>query len=169
MVGWLIFSSVILMLLAYLMFAPFFIELNSQTGLMRIRFHRLLNAQLLMIGGSLIIDLKLAWWHKRIDILNTGLEKQQTIQPRVRVRGVKKKKRAPSWRKIVSVLNSFVVKKCVINLCFDNMRLNGILYPLFRWVNLKTGQKISINFVDENEVELELKNNCFRVIRAYMS
>jgi len=159
MIWLLIFLSLLVFVLCYLLFAPFYIEINSYSGLCRVRFHKLITARLRIIKSSLILDLKIAWWQKQIDLLASRKQKAKLTERRNR-------NIAPG--KMTAILKSFKINKLYLTLCFDNMPLNGILYPLFRWLSIKTGKSMEINFWYENEVVLEIENNFFRIIRAYI-
>lgn len=161
---WLLpFSLIIILVFCYLLFAPFYLEINSRSGLFRVRFHWLVIARLYLNESSLILDLNIAGWQKQIDLLaeRPPLRKISKIEYR------EERKNIP-LKKIKSILKSFKINKFYLTLCFDTMPLNGILYPIFMWVSWKTGKVIEINFWNENEIILEIENNFFRIIRAYI-
>jgi hypothetical protein len=159
MIWLLIFFGLILSILSYLLFAPFYIEINTQNGLCGIRFHKLLTAKLKVTQSSLLLDLKIAGIQKQIDLLTQKNTSKQAT---------KKKVENTSYKKILAILVSFKVNKFYLTICFDNMSLNGILYPFFRWLSFKTEKVIEINFCGQNEIAFEAENNFFRVIRAYI-
>jgi len=71
-------------------------------------------------------------------------------------------------RKVQAVITSFKISKCLITLDTGDMALNGILYPWFLWIGELMSKDISINFCNRNEIVLEIENNFFRVLRAYI-
>ncbi len=135
-------------------------------GLLRIRFHRLIHAQLFINENSLFLNLKIAGWEKQIDLLAQKEQKEQ--KKRSIKRQVKKSTIRFSFNKITAIVKSFKVNKFQLSFSFDEMMLNGIFYPLFLFLSLKTNKKIEINFFHENEIILEVENNFFRIIRAYI-
>ena len=165
MVG-LIILLVLLLSSVYLLFAPFFIEINTVAGLYRVRFHRLANARLISDERSLIVKLNIAGWHKTIDLL---AQRKQNGMPQ-RKKKVKAKSKLPriSFRKMKAIFKSFKINKFRIDMDTGNMPLNGVLYTCFTWLRVYSGKDISINFIDDNEMILEIENNCARVIWAYL-
>lgn len=157
------FLILLIFILCYLLFAPFYIEINSESGLCRMRFHKLLSAQLKITESSLIVEIKAAWWRKRIDLLVLIKQKGKPVK-----KIEKKKNKNVPFKKIINVIKSFKVTKFYVTICFDDMPLNGILYPLFLGLSLKTKKHFEINFWNENEIVLRIENNLFRIIWAYI-
>jgi hypothetical protein len=168
MIWLLLFPAILLLLLCYLLFAPFSISLSSITGIIEARFHRAAHVQLLMRGDSLILDIRIVWWHKSINLFEP-VGKQAVRIEKVGRKSSLTNRKTVSLRKMVTILESFKIKQCVISLCFDTMSLNGMLFPVFYWLKSSTGKSISINFWGENKVVLEIENTCFRILRAYLS
>lgn len=163
MIGLLIFLIIIVSIFIYVLFAPFYLEINTIDGLLRLRFHRLVKAQLFFNENSLFLDLKIAGWRKQIDLLAQKEQRKKSIK--------KQAGKGPnriSLRKIKAIVKSFKVNKFYLSISFDEMMLNGIFYPLLNFLNFKTNKKIEINFFHENEIIVEVENNFFRIIRAYI-
>lgn len=161
----LIFVLVILGVVCYLVFAPFYLEVNNNTGLYCIRFHRLAAARLVVSDGSLKIDLKIAWWRKQISLSATGRKKEK---PRPVKKEKKQKRVSVSVGMIKAVIRSFKVNKCYLNIDTGDMPMNGILYPCFYALSKLTGKTFKINFLDKNEIILEIENNFARILRAFI-
>lgn len=162
---WLALLIVVLSFLCYLLVAPFYLEINSDDGLCRIRFHRLASARLQVRNSSLIIDLKIAGWKKQIDLLAARKKKKKSAQKKIEG---KKKKAGISFKKIWAVVRTFRINKCDLSFDFGDMPLNGILYPLFKWLSILTGKNISVNFWNENKIIVEVENNIARIIWAFI-
>ena len=64
-------------------------------------------------------------------------------------------------------VSSFKVIKLNCAIDTGSNELNGMLFPLFYWVSVKSGKNIMINFNDENKLELKIENNLARMILAY--
>ena len=163
MIWLLVFLLILVSISCYLLFAPFYLEINSRIGLCRIRFHRLAMAGFYLQESSLILELKIAGWRKQIDLLAERPSHKENLKIKY-----KKERKTISLKKIKAILKSFKVNKLYLNFCFDNMPLNGILYPAFLWLSRRTGKHFEINFWNENEFILEIENNLFRMIRAYI-
>ena len=166
MICLLIIALVLLIILCYLLFAPFYLEVDSSIGLCCIRFHKVASAGVYLTGSSLFIHLKILWWYKEIDLLAP-----KEIQKKVGKKSidqVKRKKRKMSAEKVLAVIKSFRVNKFLLSIDTGDMQLNGILYPLFLWLNRRTGKAIAINFRNKNEMIVEIENNFFRMLRVYI-
>lgn len=153
-------------ILGYLLFAPFYLEINSANGLCAIRFHRLASAKLVFRDRSIKIELKIAGWKKQIDPINQFFKRIASETAR-RPSKQSKSKRL-SFNLLKAILNSFKVNKCYLNIDTGSMELNGILYPGFYCLSYYTGKPIRVNFQDKNEIAVEIENNCARVIRAFI-
>ncbi|MES2284114.1 MAG: hypothetical protein V4547_00415 [Bacteroidota bacterium] len=166
MIGLLIFLTIIVFVFIYVLFAPFYLEINTVNGLLRFRFHRLIHAQFFTDENSLFLNLKIAGWEKQIDLL---AQKEQKEQKKKSIkRQVKPSTNRFSLKKISAIVKSFKANKFYLSISFNEMMINGIIYPLFHFLSSKTNKRIEINFFHENEIILEVENNFFRIIRAYI-
>jgi hypothetical protein len=159
--GWIIAISVISFIFIYLLFASLFIEINSTAGLYRIRFYGLASGRLYLADSSLIADLKIALWHKKIDLF--ALKKKEKKKEK------KTKKRKIKFRKILGVIKSFKINTFRLLIDSGNARTNGILFPFFYLLSRLSGKTFEINFTDENEISLEIENNIARMLWAYFN
>src|SRR4026209_2483756 len=111
---WLILLLIVLFVFVYLLVAPFYLEIDSESALCRIRFHFLASAGLRVSDRSLILDLKIAGWKKRIDLLAPRKQKKKSVEQKVK----KQKKKAPNpIKKFWAIIKSFRINKC--ELSFD--------------------------------------------------
>jgi hypothetical protein len=158
------FVIVVLIIIAvfvYLLFASFYLELNSRSGLCRIRFHRLAYGKLIITDNTLIIDLWIAGWARQIDLFTRNAKSEaESIKPK------RKKPFKVSFGRVEAVLRSFKINKCYLNIDTGNVQLNGMLYPCFYWLSKASHKPVAINFLDQNEIILEIENNIARVIQA---
>lgn len=160
---WLLIFLAIIILLCYVLWAPFYLDIESGIGLYRIRFHKLISLHFFVEEDPLLIKLSIIGWKKQIR-LSSAITKKKTRK--VTVAKKKIKISAGTWR---AVFHSFKVNTFYLSLSFDDMALNGILYSWARWLKIKTGKDIEINFFNKNELKLELENNFFRIIHAYIN
>jgi hypothetical protein len=149
-------------ILGYLLFAPCYLEINSAIKIVRIRFHQMASAQLLMHNKTLFIEIKIAGWQKSIDLL----------APKAKIKKVKKtkpkKQKTIPLTKIKSIIRSFKVNQCYINLDFENVKYNTMLLPLFYGISRLTQKEFHINFIGQNQINLQIENNIARIIWAYL-
>ena len=162
--GLLIFLLIILAIFGYLLFAPFYIEINSINGLCGVRFHRIASAKLILADNLFKIDLHIIGWRKQID----PFEKRAKTKEKTVVQNKKKQRSlfSISWAK--ALIKSFKVNNFYLNIDSGNLQLNGILYPCFYWLANYSGKPIAINFLNKNEIILEVENNMARIIRAFI-
>lgn len=151
----------LLVLVCYLLFAPFYLEIDSEKGLLRVRFHHLASARLIGENTTLMIDLRVAGWKKKIDLFSREVpEKKPKAITRTESLNI-------SADQVKAVLQSFKVRRCLLNLDLGNVQWNGLLFPVFFWMSRSTGFSFSINFLDVNEIHLTIENNMARIMRAY--
>ncbi len=158
----LVFLLVLMVALSYLVFAPFYIEINSISGRCGLRLHHLANAQLVIKDSSLKIEMTIAGWRKQFDLL---AQNKQIKNPET------KKKRKPikiSAGLVKEVIRSFKVNTCYLSIDTGNTPLNGIIYPGFGWLSERIGKTVEINFVGRNEIVLEIENNIAKIIKAFI-
>jgi len=158
-----VFLMVLMILLSYLLFAPFYFEVDSRDGLCRFRFHKVASVRLYLSESSLFADLRCTGWHKSIDLLAPGKKRKKAGG-----KSPRQGSRRPSFGKIWAVLRSFRVNKLSVRLDTGNMQLNGVLYPLFLWLHRQTRRDLGINFLNENEIIIEIENTVFRMLRVYI-
>ena len=161
-------AGLLVLTLLYLLMAPFYLEINSATGLFRLRFQKLIRADIRISESSLVLDLKMAWWHRQFDVLSKSASGKRPAKQMKNKGASKRTKRSIPLHKGLAVLQSFKINKLDISICFDDMAWNGLLYPLFFWLSRLSRKNMEINFQDRNEVILEIENSCFRMIRAYL-
>ena len=164
MTALIILAALLIAILFYLIAAPFYIEVNSSKDLYQVRFHRIASARIYIVNESLFLELSIIGWKTTIDLLRTRPSRvTKKEQP------TRKKSRTFSVRKIYAIARSFKLIKCVVSLDTGDMAMNGILYPGLLWMGAVMRKDIRINFYNRNVVELEIQNNFYRVLRAYIS
>lgn len=163
---WLIPLILLILVLAYLLFAPIHIQLDSQKGIAEIRFHRLASA-ILRAGDSLVLEINIAWWHRCVDILQSGSREKKENVKKVHT-GSQKKNKLPV-QKLLAIARSFRIHRFIVHINTGDMASNGVLFPLFFWLGCKTRKDISITFNEATHIEIHTSNTLARMIRAYLS
>jgi hypothetical protein len=166
MIWLLVLLLLIVAVFSYLLFAPFYLEINSLNGFYGIRFHRVAFAKLIFIDNSFKIDLYLAGWRKQIDLFARPAKGNQEEKPAKSER--KKKPYKISFARIKAVIKSFKINKCYLDIDTGNVQLNGMLYPGFYWLGKYTNKPITIIFFEKNEIILEVENSVARVLKAFI-
>jgi len=166
---WLLLILIILItVLTYLLFAPFFLEIDSTKGMFKIRFHHLISVRILLENSSLILEIKSPMWNKRINLLAQN-ERRKTF-PKKKV--LEKKKDGKSFKikfsKIKAMIRTFKVNTFFVNLDTNDVLLNAKLFPVFLGLRIYTRKELYINFIGKNEIKIEIENNMARIIWAFI-
>ena len=149
---------------SYLFFAPFYLEINTSENMYRIRFHRLSSIRIRTLNTTLVAEFKIGPWKKTIDLFQTPeIPKTKPIKAKNKIHY------HVSAKKMKAILKSFKITHCTILLDFGDDQLNGILFPLFYLLNRRLKQNISINFVNQNKIDLQIKNSLARIGWAYLT
>jgi len=155
---------------SYIFFAPFYIEINSEKEIYRIKLFGLLSLRVLAINNKLILGLNIIGIRKNIDlfaVVSNSIEKSAKKSHDVNLKTTAKKT-GISWGKIKAIFLSFKIKKCNVTFDTGDAALNGILFPIFYFASFYSGKNISINFEERNEINLVIKNSFARIVWAYI-
>lgn len=153
-------------LVLYLLFAPFYLEIDTSKSICMARLHWLGVARLLIRENSLVLRWRILGIGKDTDLV---VETRGPKSSKPNKRSKKPRKAAdPPLRKIIAVIRSFKVNKFSLQLDTGNMELNGLLFPWLSGVSWLLHRNVWINFNDRNELILEIENNAFRVLRAFL-
>lgn len=148
----------------YLLFSRFFIEIDTTTDLYRICFDRLTSVTFFFLADPLKAELRILGWKSTYDFKRTETKKIN----------IKKKKpqtyfsQKSALGKITGIAHSFKVTRCFVTIDTGNMPLNGVLYPWFHLLSIRTGKNMAINFSGENIVILKAENSLARLLWAYI-
>jgi hypothetical protein len=151
-------------LFVYLLFAPFYLEIDSRAGICRVRFHRLLTASFRIVNDSPCIELSMPAYTRLIDLNIHRFRKEKKTTKFV----TGKRKNKMSMSKLKNLLKSFRLEKLVLNMDTGDMQMNGILYPLFLLASHRMGRNIGINFTGQNLLQLKVSNNLARLGWAFI-
>jgi hypothetical protein len=170
---WLLLILFVLVVgLTYVLFAPFYLEIDSTKGLFRLRFHLVMSARVLMENSSLILEIKSPIWNKQVDLLAQNESKTKPI-PKENILEKKRNKKGKrvskiTFSKIKAILHTFKINTFYVNLDFDDVLLNAKLFPVFLGLKLYSGKELNVNFIGENKIKIEIENNMARVILAFI-
>jgi len=104
----------------------------------------------------------IAGWRSQLDLFRKSSirkEKRPTV---------KGKRQSVDLNVVAAVIKSFKVRKCYVKVDTGNMQLNGILYPGFYLLSKATARTFEINFMNTNEIVLEIENNIARIIKVFI-
>lgn len=162
-------------LLLLLLFAPVKFRIDSTRGIAEVK-------ALLVVKGGLLIEQNTLWlrlvifgFTRKWNLLemiarseNNTAEEVAKDQEKPAQHRPGKPKKMPPFRKIKAMIKSFRVEEFVLRLDTGDNALNGILFPVFYWLGQWFGKTIEINFVDRNELILEVSNTPARILYAYI-
>lgn len=166
---WLLIVVLLLLMIAgYLLFAPFYLEINTTRDVYRVRFHRLAVAGIAARKHSLVLEVRVIGWQKEIDLQKMLFSRQQPTNKKNEKKPREHVKRAVPFRKALAVLRSFDIRECVINVDFGEVTTNGMLFPAAWLASRATGRQIEVNFLGHTILILKVRNNLARMAWAYM-
>lgn len=155
---------VVLTVFGYLFFAPFYIELNTIKSFYGMRFHKIASINLKLIDDTFKIEVTIFGFSRRFDLINSKRDSTKAIDT-----GKNQIENKIPYQKIKAVIKSFKVNKCDVSIDTGNMPLNGILYPLFYLMKVRSRKNIQINFNGETLIVLEIENSLARMSWAYLN
>ena len=167
--AWLLIVILLLLtIVGYLLFAPFYLEIDTTRDIYQVRFHRLAVAGIAVRGQSLVLGVRVIWWKKEIDLRKMLFSRRQPTNKKDEKKRREHVKRAVPFRKVLAVLRSFGIRECVINVDFGEVTTNGMLFPAAWLASRATGRQMEVNFVGYTVVILTVRNNLARMAWAYM-
>lgn len=158
----LIILLLLVVIIIYLLLAPFFIEVDSEKGLLRFRFHRLASTRILLENNALVIEIQITGWKRRIDL-------RPQMERKAKPAAQKRKRKRPeiSWTKVKAILQSFKVNTCYVNLDLGDTEWNAFFIPVFFGLSRVSGKSFYINFIEKNEIKLKIENTMAHIFWAY--
>lgn len=164
---WWIIVTFFILIIAYLIFAKFCIEIDSTVNLYRLSFGKFLNVNIVAINDSIQLESNIFGWKRRHDLNNVSKVENNHAVKKIPKKSRNKKSFHVYIKKVRFFIASFNIKKCVILIDTGSMPLNGILFPWFYLLSIYTKKKISINFWGENVIILQIENSIARMLWAY--
>ena len=156
----LIITATFFCIIIYALFAPLLFEIDSGNYIYQFRIVPIF--KLYWVTDELL-------GHPEMSIF--GIHKKLPFPSfRKKSKKLKIKKSSPvtfNLKRFISIIRTFKVKKCIVNVDTGNMPLNGILFPFMYILSRITGKTFHINFIGKNEVVLTIKNNAFSILKAY--
>lgn len=166
----LICSLILLFSFIYLLFSTIVIDIDTTMAYYSIRFGKLLQLLLLTAPPINTVELKIAFWRKRLKIRTNYFEKISTNYQSTNQSNRKTFTTQPNFtlNKVIGIVKSFKLTRCNIILDTGNMPLNGFLFPWFYLLSIKLNKVIGINFNGRNSCILQVKNSIAQMLWAYI-
>ncbi len=158
-----IFISVFVFLIAWLLFAPFILDIDTRTPYATFEWKGLGSANIIYQEEQWLIRYRVLFFRNELNLstMKRKPKKKKTKKDKHKRKEMNSRK---MMMKALRVLRSFKVKKWRISLDTGNNVFNAWLYPLNFVIGL---EHCNINFYGENYLVLRLKNNMVRIIHAW--
>jgi hypothetical protein len=160
---WGILGIVILLGIAFILFTPFYFEIDTDRRLVMGRFYQILYLTLLNIDNRLVLRLRIGPWYSQYNLPTQQLKKNKT-----QIKYKQNKRSRLSFYKARRIFNSFTIIKFKLHFDLANNEWNGIVFPLCFWVAHYYHLDIRVNFKHENVFQIQLKNNMAQLLWAYL-
>jgi len=151
-------------LVIYLLFASWVLEVDSAAGLYRFSLVPVFYVRWVSGDFPPYAEMRILGFRRTLDFSD---------RDRKRGKPVKRKRSHPKIRfrssRMGAVLHSFRVRNFYLNIDTGDMALNGRLFPWVYLIRAQTGLRCYINFTGNQTMQCIVKNNLYRVIRAYYS
>jgi hypothetical protein len=166
---------------AYLLWAPMVIEINTRRRWYGVHYGPALDAQLVMerlADPSLVVRF---WrWRWRWSLLTkralSRTPKASTSAPEPKPKSKfpiqwggrrSSRRRRFSLPKILALLRTFRVRQFQLRLDTDDYVTNAYLFPVSSYLTAR-GWPVEVNFIRQNELVLQLENRMGRLMWAYL-
>lgn len=167
----LILFSVLFAIVAWLLIAPFQLQIDSRRNHYRLHWKSIGYGQLLIQPSALAVRLKIFFWQKdwplfppargKPKLAPKANEPQKTDEPK------KDTTTRPSLFKLMALLRTFQLKKFRLHVDTDDYILNSYLYPVFYFLNGKN-RELRINYQGDLLLQMVVENRLYRLLVAYL-
>lgn len=151
----------------WLLFAPMVLKIDTQQQLYYVRWVGIGSCRVKVMQDDLVLTLQLLFWKKEMDPIEVLVQQQKAQSSKK-----KKKKRSSrsikKWKRLgLRLMKSFTVKQFRLRLDTDDYVLNSYLFPVSRFLNFGPHQ-VSINYLGESSLQLQIENRLIRLLRAVL-
>ncbi|MDX2001455.1 MAG: hypothetical protein SFW35_03435 [Chitinophagales bacterium] len=165
----LLILSILCGISCYLLFAPWFLEIDTDSGLYRVRYHRLAAFRVAMVEGEPKMFFKILWWER--PITSKPMSKPEETEAAPKPKKKRKPRRRPKWvnfKLVLRLIKTFRVKHCYVNIDTDDVMLNAKLYPWVFLLGQYWGHPLYINFTHQQTVRLCIDNRASRILWTFI-
>lgn len=172
MIWLLLLPGVLSALLLYVTLAPLRLEIRSSRMLCRLSMKGLAYAAVEVKDGQFVLGYRVAGFGKK-RTLEQWLEKAATRKDKKTKKETGKKMKekrktgSMSWRQVQAVLRTVRVNRFRLHLDTGDQALNGVLYPVFYMLAVRTNKDIRISFTG-SETEIDIQCSLARIAAAYI-
>jgi hypothetical protein len=160
------FISLFILLVIVLLFTPINLCLDTATNEYYLHYKGFAKASFVAHKEEILrIKLKIFFWKK--DIYPIRFLKSRKSKQKSKSKS-RKFISGNGFRKGLSVLKSFEIKRLAINIDTGDVVKNAKLYPIFTLLNYKYGS-FNINFEGRNQLALYVQNRPIHIIKSFIN
>ena len=165
MIG-LVIAIVLVSLLIIVLITPIVLTIDTPTKEYSLRWGRMAKAQVTEVPGDVRLLYRVGRiWKRDRSLLDMVFQPgKKDAQPN-RSRRARSKSRRSSLKTVLSLIRSFRMRRCEINVDTGDFATNAYLYPVTSMLNSWRG-RWRVNFNGDVEVHLLIDNSLWRVIRT---
>lgn len=161
------FLVLLLLFALYVLFVPVILYVDTKTNQYYIQIKGLAKASIESHEKEVIrIRLKVIflnfYFYPFKDLASNKLKKKDKVVKR-------KKTKSFSFRKGISLLKSFKVKRFLLDIDTGNCILNAKWYPLFMFLNHSIGGRFNVNFQTRNQLVLHIQNRPIHILKSFIN
>lgn len=167
------FIVILLLSVSFVLFAPLRLCLNSHQQRYLISWAPLAVAQVIPAEDDLWIRIRIFFWQRqwlltRLMLLAESRGKERPKRKKAPApKPGKKAKTSFSWKTIKRIMASFRIRRFRLDLDTGDYLLNSWLFPLLYFIQTPR-HGIRINYLGRTDIDVELENSGFRLLRAFL-
>lgn len=160
-----VFFSVLFVVVVYILLRPVVLYINTITNQYYLQLKGLAKASIEGDKEELVrVRLKVLF----LNFSFYPLRKSNSKETNSKREDVKKRRKKLGFRRGLRLLKTFRVKQFLLNVDTGNCVSNAKLYPLFIFLNYRTGG-FNINFEGRNQLVLQMQNRPIYLIRSFIN
>lgn len=163
-----ILLAFLLIMVGWLLIAPFRLTIDSHSNIYCLDWKRLAQVNIVPTSDDLLLQFKILFWEKTLSVFQirgSKRKKHKVEKQKAKKRKWFKVKASTMLRKGRRVLKTFNVKACKVNLDTDDYILNSYLYPVFYLLN-RPGRSLNINYEGNSSILLIIENRPYKILKA---
>lgn len=157
--------SVLILLALWLLIEPIIIKIDTIHDEYYIRWQHIGSVTLLFLNNDLFLRFRILFWQQ--DFYPLQAQKKDKKPKKKSNKKTAKSWKTFSWTRVKSIMRTFKVRYFKMELDTDDYVWNAYLYPLFYFAN-RSNRQLSINFEGRTNLQLQIENRLFRIVRAFM-
>ncbi len=169
----LIFLSVVLLLIAGLLFVPIILRIDTVNEVYCVMVRGIMSFRITQENEELLFELSLPFYRKKIFPLRPGKKTSEEAEKadakeHVKKKSTGKKKSRMSLSKVIAMLRTFHIRDFMCTMDTGDYVRNAWLVPVLQAAD-QYRNRLTINFQGEFAMRFIASNNLWRLGRAYLT